>query len=81
MLSKGLVAAVACASATLLPCAAGANSLGSVQGLPFFGRPYPYGYVYHRPPAECFDIREVETPDGPRLQETWICDHPVTARY
>ncbi len=71
------------AGAMSLPGAASAGSLGSDQGLPFFGRPYPYGYVYHRPPAECYEIQPVETPDGPKLLLTWICGggSRVTARY
>ncbi len=63
------------------PAAASANSLGTVDGMPFWGHPYPYGFVYHRPPIECYDIRTVETPTGPMIQETWICGSPVTARY
>ncbi|WP_026605962.1 hypothetical protein [Methylocapsa acidiphila] len=63
------------------PGVASANSLGTVDGMPFWGHPYPYGYVYHRPPIECYDIRQVETPYGPMIQETWICDQPVSARY
>jgi hypothetical protein len=70
-----------CAGALALCSAADAGSLGSVEGMPFFGRPYPYGYVYHRPPVECYEIRPVETPEGPKLMETWICDSPVSARY
>jgi len=71
----------ACLGAMALPAAGGANSLGTVEGLPFWGRPYPYGYVYHRPPIECYDIRTVDTPYGPMIQETWICGSPVSARY
>ncbi len=67
--------------AMALPSAGQANSLGTETGLPFFGRPYPYGYVYHRPPIECIEIRPVDTPDGPRLEETWVCGARVTARY
>lgn len=67
--------------ALALPAAGHANSLGTDDTLGFWGRPYPYGYVYHRPPAECFDIHPVETPYGPRIQETWICGLPVSARY
>ncbi|WP_395665654.1 hypothetical protein [Methylocella sp.] len=69
------------ALAAAAPAAAFANSLGDVDGMPFFGRPYPYGYVYHRPPAECFDVRPVDTPAGWRWRVTWICDGNVTARY
>ncbi|SFK75462.1 hypothetical protein SAMN05444581_11817 [Methylocapsa palsarum] len=69
------------AGALCFASAASANSLGSVEGMPFFGRPYPYGFVYHRAPSECYEIRPVDTPDGPKLMETWICDAPVSARY
>jgi hypothetical protein len=70
--------------ASILPSAASANSLGDVEGLPFWGRPYPYGYVYHRPPEDCIQIRRIEEPFGPAGTEvTWVCgDHrPVSARY
>lgn len=83
VISRKIGAAVfaACLGAVILPAAAGANSLGTVDGMPFWGHPYPYGYVYHRPPIECYDIREVETPSGPMIQETWICGGRVTAKY
>jgi hypothetical protein len=67
--------------ATALPAAVSAGSLGSVDGLPFFGRPYPYYYVYRRPRLECYDVQYVDTPVGPRLREVWVCGGPVTARY
>ncbi len=70
-----------CLGAAALPASGNANSLGTEDGLPFFGRPYPYGYVYHRPPVECIDVHPVQTPDGPRLEETWVCGGQVTARY
>lgn len=83
MTPSKIIVAIAglCLGAIVLPASVSADSLGTVDGLPFFGRPYPYYYVYHRPPVECYDIRPVETPAGPRLQETWICGSPVTARY
>jgi hypothetical protein len=60
-----------------------AKPLGSVEGLPFFGQPYPYGYVYHRPPEHCIQIRRIEEPFLPPVTEvTWVCgDQPVSARY
>ena len=67
--------------AAAFPFAAQANSLGTVDGLPFFGRPYPYFYVYHRPPAECYEAHPVDTPDGPRIELVWICGATVRARY
>lgn len=81
--SRKIIATVIgiCLGAVVLPAAGGANSLGTVDAMPFWGHPYPYGYVYRRPPIECYDIRQVETPRGPMIQETWICGSPVTARY
>jgi hypothetical protein len=71
-----------CLAAAALPTVANANSLGTVDGLPFFGRPYPYYYVYHRPPAECYEAHPVDTPDGPRIELDWICGGgTVRARY
>ncbi|MGH6795370.1 MAG: hypothetical protein ACREDH_09290 [Methylocella sp.] len=65
----------------VLPVSSQARPVGSVEGMPFFGRPYPYGYVYHRPPIECYALQPVETPDGPRIELIWICGAPVTAKY
>ncbi len=83
MASPKLIVALAglCLGAVALPAAGNANSLGTVDGLPFFGRPYPYGYVYHRPPAECYELRLVETPNGPMQELVWTCGATVTARY
>jgi hypothetical protein len=80
--SKSAVFLVALSlGAAALPAVADANSLGTVDGLPFFGRPYPYFYVYRRPPAECYEARPVDTPDGPRIELVWICGATVRARY
>ncbi|MGO9673835.1 MAG: hypothetical protein ACLPSF_06650 [Methylocella sp.] len=68
-------------AALALPAPVHANSLGTVDGLPFFGRPYPYYYVYHRPPAECYEAHPVDTPDGPRIELDWVCGGAVRARY
>jgi hypothetical protein len=68
-------------AAAALPSVSHANSLGTVDGLPFFGRPYPYYYVYHRPPAECYEAHPVDTPDGPRIELVWTCGATVRARY
>jgi hypothetical protein len=65
----------------VLPVATQARPVGTVEGMPFFALPYPYGYVYHRPRIECYDIQEVYTPDGPKIQEIWTCDGHVTAKY
>lgn len=59
-----------------------ARSLGTVDGLPFFGHPYPYGYVYHRPPEQCINVQRIEQPfAAPLIEVTWVCGGPVTARY
>jgi hypothetical protein len=70
-----------CLGMAALPTTASANSLGTIDGLPFFGRPYPYFFVYHRPPAECYEAHPVNTPDGPRIEMVWICGAEVRARY
>jgi hypothetical protein len=66
-----------------LPTASQARPLGTVDGMPFFGLPYPFGYVYYPPRMECYDLQEVQTLDGPMIQEVWTCDGrpPVRARY
>jgi hypothetical protein len=85
MIRRKLALAIAGAilGTSILAASVYARPLGTVDGLPFFGQPYPYGYVYHRPPAECYDVQLVDTPVGPRYQVSWICDGkaPVTARY
>jgi hypothetical protein len=81
----------------VLPVPSQARPVGTVEGMPFFGLPYPYGYVYHRPRIECYTFQQVETPgqrgrwvwrggvpfreDGPRIQAIWTCGSPVKARY
>jgi hypothetical protein len=79
MASRKLVFSVigVCLGAAALPSAGNANSLGTDTGLPFFGRPYPYGYVYRPIPIECIEVHPVDTPDGPRLAVTWICGGPA----
>ena len=79
MASRKLVFSVIglCLGAAALPSAGNANSLGTDIGLPFFGRPYPYGYVYRPIPIECIDVHPVGTPDGPRLAVTWVCGGPA----
>jgi hypothetical protein len=81
MIKFGAAAAGACLGVMMVPVASQARPLGTVEGLPFFGLPYPYGYVYHPPKLDCYDIQQVDTPDGPRIQETWVCGVPVTAKY
>jgi hypothetical protein len=81
MIKFGAAVIAACLGVIMVPVSSQGRSLGPVEGLPFFANPYPYGYVYHPPRLECYDIQKVNTPDGPRLQETWICGAPVKARY
>jgi hypothetical protein len=66
---------------TALPASSQARPVGTVTGMPFFGLPYPFGYTYHPPRMECYAFQQVETPDGPRIQETWVCGVPVIAKY
>jgi hypothetical protein len=81
-LKIGATAAGLCL-ALLLPAASEARPLGTVDWMPFFGLPYPFGYRYQPPRMECYDVQEVETPDGPMIQQVWLCDGhpPVRARY
>jgi hypothetical protein len=81
MIKFGAAAVGACLGVMMVPLASQARPVGTVEGMPFFGLPYPYGYVYHPPKMECYDIQQVNTPDGPRIQEIWTCGVPVTARY
>lgn len=86
MIGRKLVGAAIAAVwlvASSLSSPVNAGSLGTVDGLPFFGHPYPFGFVYHRPPIECYNVQEVDTPVGRRIEVSWICDGqaPVTARY
>ena len=76
----GAAVAGVCLGMLVSPVPSQARSVGTVDGMPFFG-PYPSGYVYHRPRIECYAFQQVETPDGPRIQAIWICGAPVTARY
>jgi hypothetical protein len=81
MIKFGATAVAAFLGTMMLPVASEARPVGTVEGMPFFGLPYPYGYVYHPPKMECYDIQQVNTPDGPRIQEIWTCGVPVTAKY
>jgi hypothetical protein len=82
LLKIGVAAAALCLS-LLSPSASQARPLGTVDWMPFFGLPYPFGYVYHPPRMECYDIQQVQTPDGPMIQQVWVCDGepPVRAKY
>lgn len=81
MILRKIGAAGVCLGMLVLPLPSQARPVGTVEGLPFFGLPYPFGYVYDRPRIECYAFRQVDTPDGPRIEETWTCGAPVTARY
>ena len=70
-----------CLGVMMLPVASEARPVGTVEGMPFFGLPYPYGYSYNPPKVECYSIEPVQTPDGPMLQETYTCGGPVRAKY
>lgn len=81
MIKFGAAALGACVGVMLLPGGSEARPVGTVEGLPFFGLPYPYGYVYNPPKMECYTFQQVETPDGPRIAAIWTCGAPVTAKY
>lgn len=83
MMFRKLAAAAfgACLGIVVLPMTVDARPVGTVEGMPFFGIPYPYGYVYHRPNMDCFATQQIDTPAGPRIAEIYICDIPVSARY
>jgi hypothetical protein len=81
MIKFGAAAVGAVLGVMVVPVASQARPVGTVEGMPFFGLPYPYGYVYNPPRMECYDLQQVDTPDGPRIQEIWTCGAPVTARY
>jgi hypothetical protein len=60
----------------MLSLSAQAKPLGTVDWMPFFGLPYPYGFTYTPPNMECYSMREVQTPDGPRIEAVWVCGPP-----
>jgi hypothetical protein len=71
-----------CLGMMVLPVPSQARPVGTVDGMPFFGLPYPYGYVYHRPSLECYAFQRVWSWwEGPRIQVIWTCGAPVTAKY
>jgi hypothetical protein len=77
----GAAAVGACLGMSLSAVPSQARPVGTVGWMPFFGLPYPFGYVYHRPRMECYAFQQVETLFGPRVQVIWICGAPVTAKY
>jgi hypothetical protein len=74
-----------CLGMVMVPVASQARPLGTVPWMPFFGLPYPSGYVYQPPKAdECYTYQEVYDPlAGPQIVPVWICDGapPVRAKY
>jgi hypothetical protein len=81
MILRKFAAAVVFLGVMVLPVSSQARPVGTVEGMPFFGLPYPFGYVYHRPIIECYAFQQVDTPHGPRIEAIWICGSPVTAKY
>jgi hypothetical protein len=53
----------------------------TTEPVTFWGKPYPYGYAYVRPQPKCWVSRRVETPNGWRIEEVWVCGEVVTSRY
>lgn len=78
---RKLGAAILCLGMMVSADPSQARPVGTVDGMPFFGIPYPYGYVYHRPIIECYAFQQVATPEGLRILPIWICGAPVTAKY
>ncbi len=81
MILRKYGAACVCLGMLALPVPSQARPVGTVDWMPFFGLPYPFGYVYHRPNLECYAFQQVYTLAGPRVQAIWICGTPVTAKY
>jgi len=65
------------------PCPTLARPLGSVEGLPFWAHPFPYGFVYRGPPEHCIHVEQFEQPFAPPVTEVTVdCGGPpVSARY
>ncbi len=82
MILRKFGAAGVCLGMLVLPVSSQARPVGTVEGMPFFGLPYPFGYVYHRPIMECYAFsRSFDPLQGPRVEAIWICGSPVTAKY
>jgi hypothetical protein len=81
-LSRAVLVAAAI-GASLSPLVAEARPLGNVQGLPFWGIPYPYGYNYRRLPEHCIHVEQIEQPFAPPLTQVTVdCGQDsVSARY
>lgn len=79
-----IAAAAGLCLSLLLPAAAEARPLGTVDWMPFFGLPYPFGYKYRPPRLECYEFQTVYDPNvGYETVPVWICGGkpPVRARY
>jgi hypothetical protein len=81
MILRKIGAAGVCLGMMVLPVPSQARPVGTVDGMPFFGLPYPFGYVYHPPRMECYAFQQLWSWDGPRIQAIWTCGAPVTAKY
>ncbi|MBO0732867.1 MAG: hypothetical protein J2P49_00815 [Methylocapsa sp.] len=77
---KIAVAVTALCLGLLLPGTPQARPVGTVNWMPFFAQPYPFGFDYRPPPMQCYDIQEVQTPAGPMIQQIWTCDGGGEAR-
>ena len=73
MILRKFGAACVCLGMLALPVSSQARPVGTVEGMPFFGLPYPFGYVYHRPRIECYAFNQVDTLFGPRIEVPWTC--------
>jgi hypothetical protein len=82
-MSRAALVAAVIGAASISPVTTQARPLGTVEGMPFWGHPYPYGYVYHRPPEHCIQVQRLDPVFGsPVTEVTWICgDRPLSARY
>jgi hypothetical protein len=58
-------------AAPIAPGASAGLSAPPVKFATFWGRPFPYGYVYL--PGQCYRHVQVETPTGYVWRRVWIC--------
>lgn len=73
----GAAAAGVCLGSMLLPTLTQARPLGTVDWMPFFGLPYPNGFVYHPPRMECYSFEQIFDPlEGYKIVPIWICGAP-----
>ena len=82
MILRKFAALCVCLGMIVLPVSSQARPVGTVDGMPFFGLPYPFGYVYHRPRMECYSFSRSWDPlQGPQVEAIWTCGSPVRAKY